>query len=249
MNRVQLTERDKRLIETINSYGLLATDQIKDLVFSKTDSHTMLRRLRALKRRKLIHSHHGLPNAKQVWTVGDNGARLFGQEKRLGINRNVIEHDVAVSTLRMILEKYGAASGFHSSHSLKSKANQSKKPEDRREDVLPDYLCAVRFKSGPKAVALELELIAKSKKRYQKILRDYSYKDSLQRLWYVVGHERIGTLLTEEVTKLSRTRPPAWFMWSLKDEVIHDLPNARIFVNGSHLKIRDLMVLTCMPTR
>src|SRR5689334_12522250 len=124
MGRVQITERDKRLLTMLEDYGLLATAQIRELVFKNTDAHTMMRRLRALRSKKLIQSCHGLPNGRKVWTLGDLGLRTVASDTKVGINRNSLEHDVTVSEVRMKLEAIGAAQGFRSSHFLKSKANQ-----------------------------------------------------------------------------------------------------------------------------
>ena len=58
----KVTNRDLLLLELLESYGVLSTQQIRGLIFKDINTRTVLRRLRILKQRGFIYSSEGLPN-------------------------------------------------------------------------------------------------------------------------------------------------------------------------------------------
>ena len=68
-NLLNPTERDLLLLEQLESYGVLSTQQIRELIFQGINTRTVLRRLRLLKQRGFIFSSEGLPNGGLAWEL------------------------------------------------------------------------------------------------------------------------------------------------------------------------------------
>ena len=67
LNTPSPTNRDMLLLEILESYGVLSTQQIRELVFKGINTRTVLRRLRLLKQRGFIYSVNALPNGALAW--------------------------------------------------------------------------------------------------------------------------------------------------------------------------------------
>ena len=199
------TKRDLFLLERLESFGVLSTQQIRELVFKGTDTRTVLRRLRLLKQRGYLLSSEGLANGGLIWVLSKKGALLFNIEgETKPINRNTLQHDVIVSDVRIQLEKLGVIASWTPEHILKKKATKTlcdwEKSLAHVEDppIVPDSLFIIKNHWGEmKAVALELELSLKSKARYKKIFSQYKNKKELWCVWYVVLNKSFGENLIE----------------------------------------------------
>ena len=199
------TKRDMLLLEQLESYGVLSTQQIRELVFKDTNTRTVLRRLRLLKQRGFIYSVNGLPNGALAWTLSKKSAKLFKQDIETKIiNKNTLQHDVAVSSIRIQLERLKIAESWTSEHILKKEVIKSIYKERRdflcymdEPPLVPDSLFIINHEKEMKAVALELELNLKSKARYKKIFSQYKEKENIWFVWYVVLNRSAGETLSE----------------------------------------------------
>ena len=199
---LQPTERDLLLLELLESYGVLSTQQIRGLVFKGINTRTVLRRLRILKQRGFIYSSAGLPNGSLAWTLSKRAVELFKHDiQSKVINKNSLQHDVAISQIRIHLERLKIVESWTGEHILKKEFIKSC---GGREDfhkyhaessLIPDSLFTTKAKGEIKAVALELELCLKSKIRYKKIFSKYKDKKNISFVWYVVLNKSVGELL------------------------------------------------------
>ena len=199
------TKRDLFLLERLESFGVLSTQQIRELVFKGIETRTVLRRLRLLKQRGYLLSSEGLPNGGLIWVLSKKGALLFNIESETKpINRNTLQHDVIVSDIRIQLERLGVIASWTPEHILKKKATKTlcnwEKSLAHVEDppIVPDSLFIIKNHWGEmRAVALELELSLKSKSRYKKTFSQYKKKKELWCVWYVVLNKSVGESLLE----------------------------------------------------
>ena len=199
------TERDLILLETLESYGVLSTGQIRELIFKGINTRTVLRRLRLLKQRGFIFSSEGLPNGGLAWILSKKSASLFKHDiETKSINKNTLQHDVAISSIRIQLERLKIAESWTSEHTLKKEV--AKSIYEKRENslcymdeppIVPDSLFITKHEGEMKAVALELELSLKSKARYKKIFSQYKEKEKIWFVWYVVLNRSTGETLSE----------------------------------------------------
>ena len=199
------TERDLLLLEQLESYGVLSTQQIRELIFKGINTRTVLRRLRLLKQRGFIYSSEGLPNGGLAWVLSKKSALLFKHDIETKIiNKNTLQHDVAISSIRIHLERLKIAENWTSEHILKKEVIRSIY-EKRRDSLcymdepplVPDSLFITKHDEEMKAVALELELSLKSKVRYKKIFSQYKEKENIWFVWYVVLNRSAGETLSE----------------------------------------------------
>ena len=120
------TERDLLLLEQLESYGVLSTGQIRELIFKGINTRTVLRRLRILKQRGFIFSSEGLPNGGLAWVLSKKSSSLFKHDIETKIiNKNTLQHDVAISSLRIQLERLKIAESWTSEHILKKEVMRS----------------------------------------------------------------------------------------------------------------------------
>ena len=112
----KVTNRDLLLLELLESYGILSTQQIRALIFKDINTRTVLRRLRILKQRGFIYSSEGLPNGSLAWILSKKSAKLFKHDIELKfINKSSLQHDVAVSAIRIQLERLKIAKSWTAS--------------------------------------------------------------------------------------------------------------------------------------
>jgi hypothetical protein len=235
-----ITERDIRLFESLHGYALMTTSQIQSTHFRGTDLHTVLRRLRNLERRHLIQRHHGLSHGKLCWTAAKKGLALVGASTPILVNRNTIEHDIQLTEVRLTLDRLGIGKQWRGNHELRMAANENKKPDERSADLIPDSLFAVMKDQQAKLIALEVELTAKSRKRYRRILDLYSDKKSINHIWYVVRPSKLGPGLLLEATKVQRSLPNDWLVWTLIEDLLENGLNSKVhFQNEKYLLLRE----------
>ena len=203
-NPPSLTKRDLFLFELLESYGVLSTQQIKELIFKGINTRTILRRLRILKQRGFIYSSEGLPHGALAWTLNKKSALLFKQDTEKIINKNNLQHDVAVSSIRIQLERLKIAESWTSEHVLKKEIMRSVYKEKRdsfryeeESPLVPDSLFITKHEGEMKAVALELEFSLKSRSRYKKIFSKYKKKKNIGFVWYVVLNQSVGEILSK----------------------------------------------------
>ncbi len=204
VNPPKPTERDLLLLEQLESYGVLSTQQIRELIFKGINTRTVLRRLRLLKQRGFIFSSEGLPNGGLAWILSKKSASLFKHDiETKMINKNTLQHDVAISSIRIQLERLKIAESWTSEHILKKEVARS--VYEKRENslsyvdeppIVPDSLFITKHEGEMKAVALELELSLKSKARYKKIFSQYKEKEKIWFVWYVVLNRSAGETLS-----------------------------------------------------
>ncbi|MDE0092579.1 MAG: replication-relaxation family protein [Oligoflexia bacterium] len=201
----QATDRDLLLLELLESYGVLSTQQIRQLVFKDINTRTVLRRLRVLKQRGFIYSSEGLPNGSLAWILSKKSAKLFKHDiETKVINKNSLQHDVAVSAIRIHLQKLNIAKSWTAEHVLRKELISScggyegfRKYQDDLY-LIPDSLFTVKDDEGEMmAIALELELCLKSKARYEKIFSKYQKKENIGFVWYVVLNKSVGEVLSK----------------------------------------------------
>ena len=202
VNPPKPTERDLLLLEQLESYGVLSTQQIRELIFKGINTRTVLRRLRLLKQRGFIFSSEGLPNGGLAWILSKKSASLFKHDIETKIiNKNTLQHDVAISSIRIQLERLKIAESWTSEHILKKEVAKSIYEERQNymdeSPIVPDSLFITKHEEEMKAVALELELTLKSKVRYKKIFSQYRKKEKIWFVWYVVLNRSAGETLSE----------------------------------------------------
>jgi hypothetical protein len=219
---VNFTARDLLLLKAIDRYGLVSTRQLKYLIFKAINHRTMLRRLRLLEKKRLIERHSGLPHGKLVWTLGNEGLKRAGSRTKVTINRNSLEHDALVTSVRIALDQAGIGMTWRSSHLLRQQASEGISPEYRDFDQIPDAMFAIQTKEGIKIVALEVEIVAKSKRRYRKILELYQYKDAIDVVWYVVPAPKLGSLILTEATETPKGYRSHKFHWSALGDLLQN---------------------------
>lgn len=226
-----LTSRDLGLLIDIQQYGLLPTRSIAAKHFKGTALTTTLRRLRALEQASYIRRIEGLRNGSLGWCLTKKTAKLLSETPtKLNFPRAILEHDIILIDLRMRLEEANIAGLWVPDHVLRSKmASNLPRREFLRTNIPDAIMGAVTANGENTAVAVELELNAKSKDRYRKIQAEYARKENLSAYWYIVKNPSISKVIIEvarDTLRFSRGGP--LILWSLLDEVMKDPVNAKV---------------------
>lgn len=244
----KLTKRDIRLLQTLDSFALLSTPQINQIVFPKVDYRTVLRRLRKLEKAKLLQRTKEYKGGMSVWFLTGTGARRIGTLAQFkSINKNVLEHDLIVNDLRLKLEQLKMVSSWKSAHLLKHERGIKAHPLSGKLDSIPDWLCRINSWSGGRNVALELELSYKGPQRMDTIITSYMRKKKLHHLWYFVPTKTFGLKLCKVVEDCLRYREDHgrhWFLWSLIPDVMRDPFKTKIYGVDGEVKASDLFVVS-----
>lgn len=246
--KIRLTERDLALFESLLSYGMLSSGQIRRLHFSDIDRKTALRRLGALQDGKWIkpitHSERG----EFVWILTEKAAKHMGSDFVLsGVNRNMVGHDLALSEVRIAFERFGMGQGWKSGHYLKHLWAKKWRGMVSTSENIPDWICSMKTKNGFRTMALEVELHLKSRTRRLEVLHAYAKKEAIQTVWYVFPKERFGTALFEGCADFLKTKPAHWLCWSLLEEVLCDPPHAKVHFLSEKYAAQDLFETKKIP--
>jgi hypothetical protein len=241
-----LTKRDLALFECVHGYGTLSTGQIRKLHFANVNRKTALRRLGILHRRKWIEPVSHWERGEFVWRLTPKTAKLLGSDFVVNaVNRNMLGHDLIVNDVRIAFERWGVGKSWKSGHFLKHVHAKKWPNSPEGKDNIPDWLCAMKSRSGFRTVALEVELHLKSRTRRVEVLRSYHENDNIKSVWYVFPNERFGAKLFESAESVVAAKPKTWLCWSLLDDVLCDFPNAVVhFQTGTlamnrYLEIED----------
>jgi len=231
--RLELTERDRRLFQILNGYGMLSTKQLQTLVFPKINESTALARLRKLKHKKYLQSHSGLPKGQLVWTLNLKARQVINSDLEVSVNKNQLEHDILISEVRLRLEQGGVCRSWTSGYRLKQLIAKKDSTGSSQTSQIPDGVFSVQMPSGLQVVALELELVSKTKRRYRDILRNYSMNSKINWVWYLVIPKSLGNFLCEEANSILRADNKKWlFTSSLKDAL--DSNASIVLTNQNH---------------
>jgi len=238
------TKRDREILAKLSRYGILSTSQIKRIFFPDVDLTTVRRRLRILEAARFIFRIPGLDDGGLGWALTQKSAAELGSSFPIRhFNRNSIEHDVLLSEVRLSLEGIGLGAGWIPEHVLKRKTPKASYLEER---FVPDALLTVTNHNKNRVVALELELNAKNKKRYEKILQKYLRMKNLWALWYLVPSESVGKMLESVWSKLNSSKRNDLFIWSLIDEVLTNPTEALVRSEHLRLPLKNLIVIPAL---
>ena len=238
-----LQPRDKKLLELLSRFGVLSTEQIAKLCFEKIAHTTVMRRIRKLEETNLILRLGGLPNAMNAWCLTVEGATAIAKSEPYRYsNRNTLHHEVTLSGLRIALERVGLGSDWTSEMDMR---RMTWRPSIReRNPFVPDGLFVAARGSHSRVVAVELELTAKNLARYGKLFWEYSKKDAMSLVWYVVATPEIGTTVLRQWNRTTRYDWSPTLIVSLLDEVLRDPRAARVFtLEQSASKLGDWLDL------
>ncbi|MFZ4402816.1 MAG: replication-relaxation family protein [Pseudobdellovibrionaceae bacterium] len=233
--KIELTERDRELFKVINDYGMLSTNQILMIVFPQIDNSTALARLRKLKYKKYIQSHSGLPKGQLVWTLALKSRQIIDSDLEINVNKNQLEHDVLISEVRFRLEQNGVCRSWTSGFKLKQLISKKDPQGVTQTSQIPDGIFSVQMPSGPQVVALELELVSKTKRRYRDILQNYSSNSKIKWVWYLVNSNSLGNLLCEEANAIPRADGKKWLFSSNLADALNS--NASIVLTNQNHSI------------
>lgn len=243
--RVDLTARDKKLFQTLDEYGMLSTNQLQRLCFTKIAEATALRRIRKLRARKYILSHSGLPKGQLVWTLSLKARQVINSDLEVVVNKNQLEHDILISETKLKLETNKVCHSWVSGFKLKqmiSKTNASSTVKTSQQ--VPDGIFSVQTKSGVKVVALELELVSKTKRRYRDIIENYSNNSKIDWVWYVVSQKSLGEFLCSEANSNKTRNGKKWLFYSQLDEILS--PNKTVILKNQDYLVT--LIESALPT-
>jgi hypothetical protein len=233
--KLELTERDRKLIQTINDYGLLSTGQIRCIFFPGVDHSVVMRRLRRLKSKKYLHASTGLPKGELVWTLALKARQLIHSDLEVTVNKNQIEHDILISEIRLRLERAHVCHSWVSGFRLKQLASKKEQIDGRKPSQVPDGLFSVQMPYGIQIVALELELVSKTKRRYKDILENHARNSKVHWVWYVIIQKSLGSFLCEAANTIQRPNNKKWLFISNLSDVLN--PKSSVILNNQNHSI------------
>lgn len=211
-------------MELLYRYGVLTTIQIGRLCFPGVARTTVLRRLRILEEGKLILRISGLEEGLLGWSLISDGVKQIGIDDAPEYrNKNTLRHTVTLAEVRMSLEKIGLGKNWISEVELKRRMNS--RLHAWKDTVIPDGMFAANVLGETKMVALELELNPKSRARYNELFEDYSFKNKIGLIWYIVENDTLGENLLRIWESARQPKSPN-FMVSRLQSILSDFPKA-----------------------
>jgi len=191
---MRITHRDRVLLSHISEYGMLTTKQINKKIFGGIANTTVLRRLRSLEEAKLIKRLIGLESQETLWIILEKALNEMegGNFYKRYWNKNLLEHDFKLLSLRLLLEGEGIAKSWEPEHKIRFLIFQKYNEVEAKKKIIPDGLMITETQFKRVSVAIELELTLKNKERIKEVLNRYKDKKDLDVLWYVCGSKMVA---------------------------------------------------------
>lgn len=236
-----LTKRDLELFQKMQSYAIFTTRQVGELVFPGVRLTTVLRRLRKLERGFYVQRITGLDGGELTWALLPKGAELAGGNTfKRHFRRDLLEHDLELTALRLWLEDHGVARSWIAEHEIRSRVAKRHGLREMKRRVVPDGIMGCEIGELKESLSIELELTFKNSSRYFRAFNDYQNKTSLWGIWYFVR----GAGLGRQVEKMWRRATPYGsgirFFWSVLDDVFSAGINAEIHGDGGGKRVREI---------
>lgn len=188
-----LTERDYLILNEINRWRYCQGKHVK-IICGFSGQRATDRRLSILMKEGLLERERPLFSFAGVYTLTHKGKKLIGVNKRpekIRIDR--IPHDIAVlDTVCLFIEK-----GITSSENIKSEKELYSIDGFGNREHHPDFIFSKCEKDSNKNIAVEIELTAKEKTRFEKNVKS-NYLNYDRQIWIVPKEQhRINKLLQE----------------------------------------------------
>lgn len=194
-SHVVLTVRDLNLLYELYENVVTSFYQIHNMFFAGRSHATVLNRLRQLEENGYI-SRTKVPRikswrgdreigvvfqatAKSIRLLQTKHASVVFNDRPVVLSPMTLDHDLLLNDIKdRLLGKYPASRWIN---------GKNLNPKDLRK--IPDAV--LKFKDQPKAIAIELELHAKSTQRYQQIITEFRLSSGLRKVIYVTPNEQI----------------------------------------------------------
>jgi DNA-binding HxlR family transcriptional regulator len=224
-----ITNRDREFLLKLHSYGMLATNQVKKIVFNDIAVTTVLRRLRILERKHLIKRVEGFTTTETLWALTEKGAETANvQLCKRHFAKVLLEHDYKLLSLRLCLEDNGIAHSWTPEHEIRSKVYKKYGLRDAKNKLIPDGLMGIEVDGKKVSVAIELELTLKNQTKLIETLRRYKSVKETFAVWYIVPTRTI----LNQIHRLWYSSVPSSstikIYYSYYDEVIKNPLKARL---------------------
>ena len=238
---MEITARDRRLFKMLRDYALVATSEIRKRIFDNIAKTTVLRRLRALEREKLIQKIPGSMAQEFSWALTLKGAEVAKLEiyKRnfpLGLRA----HDQKLVSLRFLLEDIGIAKSWVPDHEIRSSMAKKYGLRSMKKRLIPDALLGVMINGIATSIALELELTIKAKSRYFKTFDLYSEKCEIKWIWYVVTHKSHVGILFRYFNDYRYLTAGKTFIVAVLDDLLANGLNSKLYTPNA-FKLSEIM--------
>lgn len=198
---IRQSPRDKKLFELLARYEVMSSKQIRQIAYPDVIETNFFRRLRELEKEKVIKRLGPMLDHSYAWLLGSEGKRRIGfNDRDLFKTRLMLEHDVALTQVRLALDSIGVGKKLVPESELRRRARDQRigYREKNKPVVVPDGLFPVLIKERAEVFALEVELTFKSKQRYFELFKRYLRMDGIYAIWYVVPNRSMGErILTE----------------------------------------------------
>ncbi|MGZ6310407.1 MAG: replication-relaxation family protein [Bdellovibrionota bacterium] len=195
--QTRITERDSRILRGCYENGVLSFSQIRRRYFEGRANSTLCNRLSRLKGIGLLRSYRmgqvlyqGSPQAiGTVYEISKAGIRTLEQidpktnyrEEPIPINHAALTHDLLLSDVSEAFKRRWSGAEITNGKLLKSSGLIGAR--------LPDAVLEVP--DAPGKIAVELELTAKSERRYREIILGYRLSQDYPLVLYVTGKDPI----------------------------------------------------------
>lgn len=239
-----MTKRDLELFGALHSYAIFTTRQIAGKHFEGARLTTVLRRLRKLERAFYIQRVTGLDGGELAWSLLPKGAELAGAAVyKRHFRRDVLDHDLKLTALRLLLEGQGVAHSWIPEHEIRSRVARKHGLRAMRYRIVPDGIMGIESKGCKESCAVELELNFKNRDRYLHTFRQYREKSNLWGIWYFVASPGIGRQVERVWREADVFRGDIYFLWSVLGEVEAKTLAATVHGSGGGKEIQALFAL------
>ncbi len=239
-----LTKRDLEIFAALQSYAIFTTKQLAVKHFEGARATTVLRRLRKLERAFYIQRVTGLDGGEIAWSLLPKGAELVGGAAyKRHFRRDVLDHDLRLTALRLLLEGHGVAHSWIPEHEIRSRVARKHGLRAMQHRIVPDGLMGIEAVGCKESVAVELEQTFKNKDRYLNTFRQYREKSNLWGIWYFVASPGIGRQVERVWRQANAFGTNIRFFWSVLSEIEAKTLAAAVHGSGGGKEVRALFAL------
>ncbi len=239
-----ITQRDIAVLNAIDDFGFLTTEQIRRLYFSDCHRSVVYRRLGILHKRKLLKYATTTVKGCYIWRLTSKAASAIGSSHVLKtINHNTVYHDVLAAEIRIMMEGLGIGSNWTSSNRL---LRQSRESNYSNLENIPDWLFTFHNKSKDMTCALEVEISLKTKRRIKETVEQYRDGRGTDMVWYFVYSKKMGELFQNKLRPyITEPNAQGWLHYTLINDFLSDPLKAKIHTMNPSFEIGSV----CNPKK
>ena len=237
-----ITREDIRFLRYLHAVKVSTYERVVRDIYTNHKVHSIGDRIRKMEDNHLLEGwrNRKLMRGKRIVSLTARGFDLFvksGEEERVELKSNSVEHDLCLVDIRHKLMKQDKIKMYLTENEIQTWGSTlHKEGYSSFVDLRPDAVVDMQAPKGTVKVPLEYDAYHKSRERYVTFVDKYYNRSDVAIVFMVCGQDRITNVIKDIEEKKAISGRPKFF-YALKSDLLKS--DSPTFVNckGDRLKL------------